>query len=130
MGDLIGPLVVATITLGIYKIFELFVRKNERMAMIEKLSVNYDPQLLKEGLKIQFDTNQRSSWAIKTGLLLVGIGLGVTIACIIDINTPRDNDNWRAIRSLYPACSCLFGGLGLVIAYLIERKDNKKDDKQ
>ena len=33
----IAPLVVGTITLGIYKLFELFVCKKERIAMIEKL---------------------------------------------------------------------------------------------
>ena len=32
------PLVVGTITLGIYKLFELFVCKKERIAMIEKLA--------------------------------------------------------------------------------------------
>ena len=32
------PLVVGTITLGIYKLFELFVCKKERITMIEKLA--------------------------------------------------------------------------------------------
>ena len=32
------PLVVGTITLGIYKLFELFVCRKERIAMIEKLA--------------------------------------------------------------------------------------------
>ena len=119
---------MAIITLGIYKIFELFVRRNERMAMIEKLSTSYDPQLLKEGLKIRFDTNNNSSWAIKIGLLLVGIGLGVIVASVVDLSAPS-HDRWDAINSLYPACASFFGGLGLVIAYFIERKDNKNKEK-
>ena len=32
------PLVVGTITLGIYKLFELFVCKKERIVIIEKVS--------------------------------------------------------------------------------------------
>ena len=37
MGYITGWIVVGIITLGIYKLFELFVGKKERLTMIEKL---------------------------------------------------------------------------------------------
>ena len=38
MDFIMVPLIMGIITLGIYKLFELFVCRRERMAIIEKLS--------------------------------------------------------------------------------------------
>lgn len=137
MNEIMAMVVVGIITYGIYKLFELFVRRKERMAMIEKLSAGIDPQIFNNQLnpiKIpivkEFINN---SWAIRIGMLLMGVGLGVLIATIVDLSVlpPHDSrayyDFRRTIDILYPACAAVFGGIGLVIAYFIEKKDAKKD---
>ncbi len=135
MNDLVPILVMGIITLGIYKIFELFVRRNERISIIEKLS-NVDPETLKHRINFPvYKDESIGSWSIRIGLLLIGVGLGVVIATIVDISTAIPSyykgqlvyDSMRSVDVLYPSCAAVFGGIGLVIAYFIEKKKDKKD---
>lgn len=127
--------VMGIITLGIYKIFELFVRRNERISIIEKLS-NVDPETLKHRINFPvYKDESVGSWSIRIGLLLIGVGLGVVIATIVDISTAIPSyykgqlvyESLRSVDALYPSCAAVFGGIGLVIAYFIEKKKDKKD---
>ncbi|GAB6008586.1 DUF6249 domain-containing protein [Dysgonomonas reticulitermitis] len=135
MNDLVPIFVMGIITLGIYKIFELFVRRNERISIIEKLS-NIDPETLKHRINFPvYKDESVGSWSIRIGLLLIGVGLGVVIATIVDISTAIPSyykgqlvyDSLRSVDVLYPSCAAVFGGIGLVIAYFIEKKKDKKD---
>lgn len=119
-----------------YRIFELYARRKERMAIIEKLSNGIDPELLRNQFNIStFKDSSYGSWAIRIGLLLIGVGLGVAIAAIIDMLAvaPSEVNNEvfygfrNAISVLYPALAAIFGGLGLVIAYFIEKKGEDKE---
>ena len=107
------PLVVGTITLGIYKLFELFVCRKERIAMIEKLTFHVPVS--------------------GSGLLMLGIGLGLLVAFFICINSfpgytaSRNWDVERQASVVYGACVLLFGGAGLLAAFLIEMKIQKKE---
>jgi len=131
MNDLAPILICAIVFITIYKIFELFVRRNERLAMIEKLSVGIDPQVLRTQLSLPVYKNENYSfWAIRIGLLLVGLGLGVGIAAIVDIlvvppaiNGQIYHEFRSTISVLYPAFAAIFGGIGLVVAYFIEKND-------
>ena len=49
------PAVVGIITLGIYKLFELFVRKKERLIIIDKIGDKLTPDILSG--QIDFSTN-------------------------------------------------------------------------
>ena len=53
------PLVVGIVTLGIYKLFELFARKKERLSLIEKIGEKFDPSFFesKFSLPISFGKN-------------------------------------------------------------------------
>jgi hypothetical protein len=135
MYDLVPIFVLGIITLGIYKIFELFVRRNERISMIEKLS-NIDPETIKHRFNFPVYRDENAgSWSIRIGLLLIGVGLGVIIATIVDMSTAVPTyykgrlvyESIRSVNVLYPSCAALFGGTGLVAAYFIERKREKKD---
>ncbi|MDR1089984.1 MAG: hypothetical protein LBL79_02820 [Prevotella sp.] len=135
MHDLVPIFVLGIITLGIYKVFELFVRRNERISIIEKLS-NVDPETLKHRINFPvYKDESVGSWSIRIGLLLIGVGLGVVIATVVDISTAvptyvNGATRWISMRSvdvLYPSCAAVFGGIGLVIAYFIEKKKDKKD---
>ena len=143
MGEITGICIVGFIILGIYKIFELFVRRKERMAIIEKLTLLSEQKDLNIP-SISFGKQDYGSWPLRIALLFIGVGLGCLTAFIIqhtvfdafsDIN---DAENWHTRNRIYEitfflnfSCVTIFGGLGLLIAYLIEAKQNKKqDDKE
>ena len=74
MDFIMVPAVMTIITLGVYKLFELFVCKKERIMLIEKMD--------ERGLLPQMDTpklrgSSFSFSALKIGCLLAGMGLGV-----------------------------------------------------
>ena len=81
------PLVVGIICAGIYGLFELFVRKKERLAIIEKIGDHLDASIFcgKLGLPSYMGTRFSFS-ALKAGCLLAGIGLGLLVGFFIDLN--------------------------------------------
>ncbi|RYU88021.1 hypothetical protein EWM62_16020 [Mucilaginibacter terrigena] len=100
---------------GIY-----YIRNRERMAMIER---GMDPR----SYKAQPAPYQNLKW----GLLLIGAGLGLFLAYLLDrtvfANTENNNE------AIYFGLIAIFGGLGLVLSYRIEKKelydnDHKKDN--
>ena len=128
------PLVCGIFVLGFYKLFELFVCKKERLLIIEKMGEKFTPDMLEH--KINFSSiGKFSSSALKLGCLLMGLGLGLLIGYLIcsttlegyaEMGDVRLNYNMReTISIIYGACILLFGGLGLLVAFLIELKINK-----
>ncbi|MDR0541497.1 MAG: hypothetical protein LBH19_04715 [Dysgonamonadaceae bacterium] len=134
--------IVGFVILGIYKLFELFVKKNERMALIEKL-----PAFLPAGEtrsvinfpEISLMKKDYDSWPLRFSLLLIGVGLGCLLAFLFQYNLidfpKNDEGKWEIRREiahirfvLYFSFIAVFGGLSLFIAYLIERKSFKKQD--
>ena len=128
------PLVCGIFVLGFYKLFELFICKKERLLIIEKMGEKFTPDMLEH--KINFSSiGKFSSSALKFGCLLMGLGLGLLIGYLIcsttlqgyaEMGDVRFNWNLRETYSvIYGACILLFGGLGLLTAFLIELKINK-----
>lgn len=132
------PLVVGMITLGIYKLFDLFVRKKERLAIIEKIGDKFDSSMVENKfsfpLNFKFD-NVGTFGALKVACLLIGVGLGLLIGYFISYSTIPDYNNasdysYHTSEVIYGASTLLFGGLGLLVAFLIEmkyRKDKKEE---
>ena len=122
------PAVVGIITLGIYKLFELFVRKKERLIIIDKIGDKLTPDILSG--KIDFSTNipKFSFSALKFGCLFMGLGIGILVAFAVHYNFADFVESSYQIKSaIYGSCVLLFGGLGLIIAFIIELKiSNKK----
>ena len=126
------PLVCGIFVLGFYKLFELFVCKKERLLIIEKMGEKFTPDMLEH--KLSFSSiGKFSSSALKFGCLFMGLGLGLLIGYLICTATLEgytemgsDRFNYRETSSVvYGACILLFGGLGLLTAFLIELKINK-----
>jgi len=115
MDSRIALLIPIFTSLGFFLlIFGIFyLRNKEKMAMIER---GMDP-------RIQIDNAGTRSYVLTTAMLLIGAGVGLFLAFIIDWSIINDNDNPTAI---YFACIALFGGLGLLGAYTIEKKDAGK----
>lgn len=130
------PLILGIITLGIYKIFELFACRRERMAIIERLGDKISSADLNG--KFSLPAYNRSSFsALKGGCLMLGIGLGLLIGFLISASAipgyvNQTNPSWNTqqmIGIIYGACVLLFGGAGLLAAFLIENKLANKKEK-
>ena len=131
MDFIMVPTIMAIITLGIYKLFELFVCKKERLMLIEKMGDKYVPDV---ACMPKLYGNFSFS-ALKLGCLLVGMGLGLLIGFVICTSAipgylDKDVDNWSVYREtvslVYGACVLSFGGIGLITAFIAELKLSKK----
>jgi hypothetical protein len=88
-------------------------RNKERMALIEK---GADASLFntgKEGLKGSFSWNR---FTLKLGMLFMGIAVGIITGAILT------NSGVLTGETNYPAMIFFFGGLSLVLFYIIDRK--------
>ena len=127
MDFIMVPAVMGIITLGIYKLFELFVRKKERLIIIDKIGDKLTPDILNG--KIDFSTNipKFSSSALKFGCLFMGLGIGLLVAFAVHYNFADFVESSYQIRgAVYGSCVLLFGGLGLITAFIVELKLGKK----
>jgi xanthine/uracil permease len=126
MGQMFGAIIVLGIAYTVYKLFELYARRQERMTMIEKMGFGDGTAVPPDFAKwFSPPPTLPTSWALRLGLLLTGLGLGLVTAvitnhCLEFLRYEKD--------ILYVASMMLFGGLGLLIAYLIEQKNQKKVD--
>jgi hypothetical protein len=126
------PLVVGIITLGIYRLFDLFVRKKERLAIIEKIGDKFDSSMIENKFSFPFKFKFESGGpfgTLKVACLVIGVGLGLLIGHFICMNTvvgfnsgQYTGDAYEAAGVVYGASVLLFGGLGLLIAFIIEMK--------
>ncbi|MFD0794645.1 DUF6249 domain-containing protein [Mucilaginibacter litoreus] len=111
-------LIPILISLGLFAlIFGIFYMRNrERMAMIER---GMDPRAYKP---------QPAPWQnLKWGLLLIGSGLGLFLAYVLDRTTFASTQDEN--EAIYFGLIAIFGGLGLVLSYRIEKKELYHDNK-
>lgn len=124
------PLVVGFVCVGIYGLFELFVRRKERMAIIEKIGDKLDASAFEGKLKLPSYVGNFSFSSLKAGCLLASVGLGLLVAFLITSFFPiySVQDEWmrrEMIGIAYGSSVLLFGGIGLIIAFIIEMKMSK-----
>jgi hypothetical protein len=123
------PIVVGIITLGIYRLFELFVRRKERILMLEKGIVtptSFSPQM-PEFSPSGFGT-------LKLACLLLGVGFGLLVGFFINMAVSQqivlmNSNSWQMQETngiIYGASIMLFGGLGLLLAFFTEQKQIAK----
>lgn len=91
---------------GIAYVFRI-TRHRERIAMIEK---GVDASMFVG------KNNQLQSLTLKLGMLFVGIALGIIIGSILQFNYNIE------VAAAYISMIFLFGGISLIINFLIERK--------
>lgn len=113
MEEIVPVLVTAIIFGFVYNVIFILVRKSERMAMLEK------------GVDASFFINkpQTSQQALKFGLLFIGVAIGILLGSILSATTVLPEE------AAYFSMIFLFGGLGLVVNYFIEKKDLKDQIK-
>ncbi|MEQ3161611.1 DUF6249 domain-containing protein [Parabacteroides goldsteinii] len=131
MDFIMVPLIVGIVCAGIYGLFELFVRKKERLAIIEKIGDKLEPSAFDVKIGLPRLATNFSFSSLKTGCLLAGIGLGLLVGFIISVSLTDFNLDGRRelISTVYGASVLLFGGIGLIIAFVIELKLSKDKNK-
>lgn len=126
------PLIVGIICAGIYGLFELFVRKKERLAIIEKIGNNLDASAFEGKLGVPDYMSRITFSALKVGCLLAGIGFGLMVGFLINLSLSSNvnfQEGWfrhNLTEVAYSASVLLFGGIGLISAFVIELKINKE----
>ncbi len=101
---------------AIYGIVYLSIRKKERMALLDR---GLDPK--------SFDTGTSNFSSLKYGLLMTGIGFGILTANVIVAAGLMTDE------AAYFSFVALFGGIALIIDYILEvniRKRSQKSDNQ
>ncbi len=112
---IMGILLPIIISLGAFLMifgFE-YLRNRERMALIER-GMDPNPTLKRKGPSIHT--------VLRTSLLLLGVGAGLGIAYLIDISRAIKGDT----DPLYFSMLFIFGGLGLLISFFVERRAEGK----
>ena len=101
-------------TLGLFLLIFgiVYLRNREKMAMIER---GMDPRL-------QVDNPGARNYILTTAMLLIGCGIGLFLAFVMEWYALPEGSNSVAI---YFAMIAFFGGLGLLSAYAIEKKESK-----
>lgn len=119
-----GMIVALSVTLPLLGLFVMLVylrriENSERMAMIEK---GLDPTF--------FATKKKggSSGTLRVSLLLIGIGVGILGGMIWDELTSK-GFSMGGSPVPYFTMIFIFGGLGLLTAYIIEEKKKNKESR-
>lgn len=130
------PLIIGIITAGIYGLFELFARRKERLAIIEKIGDKLDASSFEGKLGLPGYMRNYSFSALKIGSMMAGIGLGLLVGFFItsgSLNTGFiPSDGWyhrESVGVAYGASVLLFGGIGLLVAFIVEMNLAKKGNK-
>ena len=110
--------IVAIIFIVFYLIIELFVRRKERLMIVEKLAENQSLDIV-----TMLKQSTASFSALKIGCLLTGLGLGFFVGFLFQHYVGLSQ--WREISSLYAGSTLTFGGLGLIVAHLCEKSSKK-----
>jgi len=109
MGAIGHVLILAVIFSAIYGVIKLLVRRKERLIMIEKGAGM--PEI--KGEETLFSP-------LRFGIFFIGIGLGVLVANILCVTTKIESE------VAYFSMIFLFGGIALVVAHFLEKKDKQK----
>ncbi|TCD11713.1 hypothetical protein EZ449_05500 [Pedobacter frigidisoli] len=111
-----GILVPISLFLGAFAmVFGIrYLSNKEKMAMIER---GIDPGVSR--------STPKPFLSLKFGLLLVGLGIGLLVALFTVRSTfgsdMTHTEEGQAV-AIYFGCIGIFGGIGLIVSYVIEKK--------
>jgi hypothetical protein len=112
METLIAFVALFATVFGIMYVFYT-TRNKERMALIEK---GADASLFNTGKEASAKSFGRSKFTLKIGMLFMGIAVGIIAGAILSNVGILDEG------AMYPSMIFFFGGLSLVLFYVIDRK--------
>ena len=130
------PLIFGIVTYGIYKLFELFVCKKERLTIIDRMNFDSLSTAPLNNLFKGYNTSLPFSFsALKVGCLLIGLGLGIIMGIILfALNADAikaygeitHHSTYSLAAMILSAGVLCMDGAGLLLTFIIEYKCNKK----
>ena len=115
------PAIMATIGASCYYIFELFAHRKERLMMIEKMAelTNIDSNFR---VNIDFFSKDNGGvfTALRFALLFCGLGVGLLVGYYFIYTAAVGTVDREGRQIVLGASVLLFGGLCLLISFLIE----------
>lgn len=126
--------IVGILWIVIYKIFELFVGRRERIMVIDKLT----PEGLKEKLLHNNMNLIGGSYSVlRLGCLAIGVGLGLLFGFFLEVSMRSGqarvyiDDMDTLVSIIYGASVLLCGGIGLLAAWIVEIvRERKSNDRR
>jgi hypothetical protein len=113
MEGLVGFIAFFATVFGVYYV-HITTRNKERMALIEK---GADASLFNTGNEGRTSLFDWSKLTLKIGMLFMGVALGIIAGAILEsMQVMPDGPG-------YVSMVFLFGGLSLVLFYLVDRKN-------
>ena len=134
MGELTAAIITGIVFYAIYKIFELIIRRRERLMIIEKWTPDGSESFKMPNFA---DTAIPGKFlSLRAGCLLFGIGLGLVAGVLLSNNIQPSGlmngyNIWTMAGIINAASMMLFGGLGMLISFIVEMKwlkNHKKDE--
>ena len=115
------PAIIATIGASFYYVFELFAHRKERLMMIEKMAelTNIDSNFR---VNIDFFSKDNGGvfTALRFALLFCGLGVGLLVGYYFIYTAAAGTVDREGRQIVLGASVLLFGGLCLLISFLIE----------
>jgi hypothetical protein len=129
MNDLVPVFICLVIFGAIYKSIELFVHRQERLRLIEKIAEvgSLDVSNLLDSFR---RIKPQNYWSLRVACLCIGISIGYLVGlCILAniLGIGNLSNDCTLQQVIYPSCICLFGGIGLLVSYIIEHKDARHE---
>ena len=106
-------LIPASFFAVVYGIIYLNIRKKERMALLDR---GLDPR--------SFEKDRTDFSSLKYGLLFTGIGMGLLVANILVSMGAMERE------AAYFSLVSLFGGIALIVDYILEVSITKRQNKK
>lgn len=111
--ELTGIFITAIVFGTIFGVIYIFVRKKERLTLIEKGA----------DASVFVSKKRPQSITLKFGMLFIGVAIGILLGNILEVTTELQEE------VAYFSMIFLFGGCGLVINHFIEKKQEKTCNK-
>jgi len=109
-----GILVPILIALGAF-VMVVFIRKYENAEKLKMIEQGMDPNL---------NRPKKAAGGLKFALVAIGIGIGLLIGNFLDVSGAVDDE------VAYFSMGSIFGGLGLLIGYIIQMKQTKEEEEK
>lgn len=114
----------------LYRLFELFIHRKERLLLVQKLE-SLDSH--KSGVDLgklfaQSGISFGKFSSLRWGLLAIGVAIGLVLAFFI-VHGYYSGPDFFDGDILYLGFMVLFGGIGLISSFLIERNLTAKDKR-
>ena len=129
------PLTVGVIAFLIYKFFELLICRKERLLIVDKIDSGSMLEYVKQlRMGVGFGSSVRSepallsypaSWSLRIGSLIFGMGFGLVLGTVLNRLVNCNDTYWMREMLIGGSVLCL-GGLGLLVAFIVEYRLYKK----